>query len=72
MAVTFAPPRVAIVGAGSMGRWHVHAAQRLGAQVRVVVEPDRTAGATLASRHPGYRAATDLADALPGADIFHV
>lgn len=72
MAVTFAPPRVAIVGAGLMGRWHAHAAQRLGAQVRVVVDPDRAAGATLASRHPGCRAVTDLADALLEVDIVHV
>jgi len=59
MAVTSAPPRVAIVGAELMGRWSAHAVQRLCAQVRVVVEPNRTVGATLESRHPGCRAWTD-------------
>ncbi len=55
-----------------MGRWHAHAAERLGAQVRVVVDPDRAAGASLASRHRGCRAVSDLAGALADVDIVHV
>ncbi len=72
MHVTSAQPRVAIVGAGLMGRWHAHAAQRLGAQVRVVVDPDPAAAAALAARHRGCRAVPDLTSALPDVEVVHV
>jgi predicted dehydrogenase len=40
--------RVAIVGAGLMGYWHGRAAQRLGAEIVVVVDPNADCARTLA------------------------
>lgn len=43
----------AIVGAGLMGRWHLHAARRAGAKVVQVIDRDLGAARRLASRVPG-------------------
>ena len=55
-----------------MGRWHAHAAERLGAQVQAVVDPDHGVAAALAARHRCCRTVPDLATALPDVDVVHV
>src|SRR5512138_2341778 len=52
-------PRVAIVGAGLMGRWHAAAAARAGAEIVAVIDADPTRGAALAQRY-GATHATEL------------
>lgn len=47
------PLRVGIVGAGLMGRWHAHAAQRAGGRIVAVLDRDADAAAALAQRCPG-------------------
>ena len=44
---------VAIVGAGLMGRWHAHSAQRAGGRVTAIFDVDPAAGRALAARHAG-------------------
>ncbi len=69
MAVT---PRVVIVGAGLMGRWHADTAVKAGARVVAVVDPDTARAAKLASKHEGCRAEGEFARALELADVVHV
>jgi predicted dehydrogenase len=44
------PLRVAIVGAGLMGRWHAHAVRRVGSRIVAIVDTDRARASILASR----------------------
>lgn len=59
-------PRVAIVGAGLMGRWHLDAARRAGGVISVVVDHDLARARSLAPR--GALLATQL-DELDGLEI---
>jgi predicted dehydrogenase len=58
--MTVTGPRVAIIGAGLMGRWHADAVKRIGGRVTVIVDPDDGAREALGRRHPGARLAPDL------------
>ncbi|MDQ4030435.1 MAG: Gfo/Idh/MocA family oxidoreductase [Actinomycetota bacterium] len=66
--------RVAIVGAGLMGRWHAHYAARAGADVVALVDPDPTALETLGRLYPRSlrfsRLDSCLAEARPA--VVHV
>ncbi|MBA2260863.1 MAG: Gfo/Idh/MocA family oxidoreductase [Acidobacteria bacterium] len=64
--------RVAVIGAGLMGRWHAYAAVRSGARVTAVVDSDQSQADRLAARYPGCRAISDLATALELSDVVHV
>jgi predicted dehydrogenase len=66
------PLRIAIVGAGLMGRWHAHAAVRAGAHVSAIVDPDQDRARTLSGHHPGARLVASMADVLPDVDVVHI
>jgi len=57
-----------------MGRWHADAVRRLGRRVALIIEPNETAGTSLARRHPGARAITtfDARLIVEHASIAHV
>lgn len=67
--------RVAVVGAGLMGRWHAHAVERVGGRVVTIVDPDAARGQSLARRLASRPAvAPELGAALRdhGIDVLHV
>lgn len=47
------PRRVAIVGAGLMGRWHAHAVRRCGSRIVAMVDKDAAVAGALAKRFGG-------------------
>src|SRR5262245_19238381 len=65
-------PRVAIVGAGLMGRSHAQAAARAGGGIVAVVDLDPARGARLASRYAGSKAVTALDAVLGEVDLVHL
>lgn len=67
-------PRVAIVGAGLMGRWHAHAVRRAGSAVIAVIDPDRPRALQLASRCRAPVVTATLGEALrhETIDLVHV
>lgn len=66
--------RVAIVGAGLMGRWHAQAAHRLGAEVVAVVDSHLPPAQALARHFPRAECFTDLERCLTAKsiDVVHV
>lgn len=66
-------PRIAIVGAGLMGRWHARFAQRLGANIVGVADHNHAAATDLARRH-GTAVFDDLGALLTKArpDAVHI
>ena len=67
-------PRVAIIGAGLMGRWHAEACRRAGGRLVAVVDPNLVAAGRLAPRHGTVRTAASLSE-IPldlTLDIVHV
>ncbi|MET9019258.1 Gfo/Idh/MocA family oxidoreductase [Actinopolymorpha sp. NPDC004070] len=65
-----ARPRVAVVGTGEMGRRHVEAWHRLGAEV-VVHSRSAERGRAFASEH-GVRSVTDPGEVLAAADVVDI
>lgn len=61
--------KVAIIGAGLMGHWHLATARGLGAQVIAVVDPDIDAAKRLAARSPGTHATDDLGAVLAHGEV---
>lgn len=66
------PLRVAIVGAGLMGRWHAQCGATEGARIVAIVDTDRERAGLIASRHQGCVATTDLEQAIALSDVVHV
>ena len=66
--------RVAIVGAGLMGRWHAYYAAKAGAAVTAIVDRDPRMAATLQDKHPRAQTFTELRECLDrcGIDVVHV
>jgi len=66
--------RVAIVGAGLMGRWHAYYAARVGAEIVAVVDVNKAQAATLARSHRRAAVFTKLQPCLSrgGVDVVHV
>jgi predicted dehydrogenase len=58
--MTAPSPRVAIIGAGLMGRWHADAVRRIGGRVTVIVDPDTAAREALGRRHPEAKLVVDF------------
>lgn len=68
------PVRVAVAGAGLMGRWHADAARRAGARVVAVADTSIDAARRLAARHAGARAFAETGELLreTAIDALHV
>ncbi|MFZ5610044.1 MAG: Gfo/Idh/MocA family protein [Pseudomonadota bacterium] len=68
------PLKMAVVGAGLMGRWHLHAARRLGARPVAIVDADSTRARSLAKGLRGVAAFPDTAAMLAACapDVVHV
>lgn len=62
-------PRVAIVGAGLMGRWHANACHRAGGRVVGLIDVDIHAAHRLARRIGNPAAAVSLETLPPGVDL---
>ena len=69
-----AETRVAIAGAGLMGRWHADAAARAGGRVVGVCDPNYEAAASLAKRAAATHVEMDLDTLLAKAtpDVVHI
>jgi len=68
------PPRVAIVGAGLMGRWHATACRRAGGQVVGIVDVDIHAAHRLARRlgHPAVAVSLETLPSGAELDLVHI
>jgi predicted dehydrogenase len=66
--------RVAIAGAGLMGRWHAYAARRQGAAVAAIVDPDLDRAKDLARRSGGAAVFDSMTamSAVESVDVVHV
>lgn len=61
--------KVAIVGAGLMGHWHLSAARHAGSHVVAIIDQDLAAAKALARLAPSAVAATNIAEALSSCDL---
>jgi len=68
--VTADPVRVAVVGAGAMGRWHAAAARRAGSVVVAAVDTDRARAEALGAEAAFTRVDEALQETRP--DVVHV
>jgi predicted dehydrogenase len=62
----------AVVGAGLMGRWHARELVRVGGRLVAVVDPDREAGAELATKGARWFPTLDAMLGEVEADVVHV
>jgi predicted dehydrogenase len=67
-------PRVAIIGAGLMGRWHADAVRHIGGAISAVADSDLPRAAQLIKKYPKAELARDLAEVIARdlADVVHV
>jgi predicted dehydrogenase len=67
-------PRVAIIGAGLMGRWHADAARHVGGTISAVADSNPARAAELVRKYPKARVARDLEEVIASglADVVHI
>lgn len=66
--------RVGIIGAGLMGRWHAHAAHKVGGEVVGVADTNQNQAVQLAKRHRSAQCFGDLREMLnqKSLDVLHI
>ena len=65
-------PKVAILGAGLMGRWHAHSARRLGAQIVAFADPDQDRARSVAGSGIPVFASAEALFAAVAPDVAHL
>ena len=72
MRADISATKVAVLGAGLMGRWHAHAARRLGAQIIAVADPDQDRARAVAGDGVPVFANAEALFAAANPDVVHL